>query len=105
MKHGPGGAPDWTPFCYCNGIKQLVGRQEVLFGVGPVLRDDRQKMLELRKDVTPGSEKQNAEEPWSIVTPVRAFCGDQGPQAGIGLPKKEGIEITLAFPSTPPPGF
>ena len=62
-------------------------------------------MLEPRKDVTPGSEKQNAEEPWSIVTPVRAFCGDQGPQAGIGLPKKEGIEITLAFPSTPPPGF
>lgn len=46
---GPGRAPDWTPFCYCNGIKQLVGRQEVLFGVGPVLRDDRQKMLELEK--------------------------------------------------------
>ena len=50
MKHGPGRVPEWRPFCYCNGTKQLVGGQEVLFGVGPVLRDDRQKMLEPRKD-------------------------------------------------------
>lgn len=50
MKHGPGRAPDWTPFCYCNRIEQLVGGQEVLFGVGPILRDNRRKMFELRRD-------------------------------------------------------
>ena len=44
------------------------------------------------------SEKQNAEEPWSIMIPIRNFHGVQGPQPGIGLPKKEGMEITLAFP-------
>ena len=51
------------------------------------------------------SEKQNAEEPWSIMIPVWNFHCGKGPQNGIGLPKKEGMEIRLALPSTPLLGF
>ena len=52
-----------------------------------------------------GQREQNTEEPWSIMTPARNFCGGQGPQPGIGLPKNEGMEITLALPSTLLLGF
>jgi len=63
-------------------------------------------MPKLRRDkLYLGQRNKMQKKPWSIMILVRNFHGVQGPQPGIGLPKKEGMEFALALPSTPLLGF
>lgn len=97
-------APEWYWMGYLSAIpmesSEGEGRSRVLFIVGPWPWRQQENMSKLRMDKLYLGWRDKCRRAWSIMISVRAFCGGQGPQSGIGLPQKE--EWKSHFPSTPP---
>ena len=101
MKYGHERILDWMNFCYYNAIEQLEGGQGVLFRVGPCPRRQKVKNAYVRRDKLYLHWRNERSLVYNNTSKILSWW--LGAQPSIGLPKKEGMEITLVFPSTPPP--